>query len=147
MAALEIQGSDVEFLVREYNTGDFKRLTCEETLTLDVTNDVNTTKTKCGVFKGIQEADFKVNGTAVFNLSPTSASEISYDEALAFQVDKTKIEWIIRNVSITGYAAGAGIRMSGEGYFVSTQFNAPNGDVGKFSWNIEGVGTLNDTES
>jgi hypothetical protein len=37
--------------------------------------------------------------------------------------------------------------MSGTGYFVSTQFDGSEGQVVKFSWNIEGTGTINDTES
>lgn len=146
MALLELQGTDVEFLVRPYNNGAFKRLVCEETLTLDVTNEVNTTRTKCGVSKGVSTPDFKANGSAVYNLTPTG-SEVSYDEVLEWQNDISKVDWIIRNVAVTGYAAGVGIRMSGSGYFVSTQFQGNANDVAKFTWNLEGVGVLNDTES
>jgi hypothetical protein len=144
--AVTIQGSDIELTIRQKNTGAFKTMVCEETVFLDVTNDVNTTKTKCGVFKGIQTPDFKLNGTGTFNASPES-TELSYDEVLAYQVDRTEVDWIIRNKAFGAYTAGNLIRMSGTGYFVSTQFDGSEGQVVKFSWNIEGTGTINDTES
>lgn len=146
MAATTIQGSNVEFLVRQKDTGDFKEMVCEENLFFDVSNDVSTVKTKCGPFKGVQDPDFKANGTAVFNATPT-ASEVSYDDVLDWQVALTEVDFIIRNKSQGAYSAGDLVRMSGTGYFVSTQFDGSNGSVSKFSWNLEGTGTLNVTES
>lgn len=144
--ATELQGSQIELLLREYNNGTFDEMTCEKTVFLNVTNDVTKESTKCGQFKGIQVADFKLNGEAVFNTSPTS-SEVSYDQVLAWQIDRTKVDWIIRNRTATGVVAGDVIRMSGSGYFVNTQFDGSDGQVTKFTWEIEGVGTINDTES
>lgn len=145
--ATEVQGADIEFLVRTADTGTFKRMVCEETLTFDLTNDVTTVKTKtCGPFKGVQTPDFKANGSAVFNVAPTG-SELSYDDVATFQNDVTKIEWIMRNLAFGTYAAGEAIRFSGYGYFVSSQFTGANGEVAKFTWNMEGTGTLNVVES
>lgn len=145
--ATEVQGADIEFLVRVADTGTFKRMVCEESLTFDLTNDVTTVKTKtCGPFKGVQTPDFKANGTAVFNIEP-SGSELSYDEVAGYQNAVTKIEWIMRNTAFGSYTAGEAVRFSGYGYFVSSQFTAANGEVGKFTWNMEGVGTLNVVES
>lgn len=144
--AVEIQGSNIELTIREYNTGDFKTMTCEKTVSLSVTNDVTTEKTKCGVFKGIQVADFRLNGEAVFNAVP-SGSELSYDEALAWQLDRTKVEFILRNTAFGAYSAGELIRMSGQAYFVQTEFDGSDGVASKFTWTLEGSGTLNDTES
>lgn len=141
-----LQGSSMELLWRVKDTGEFKTLTCGITEALDVSNDVNTTKTKCGVFKGIQVPDFKLNGEASFNTS-LAGTENSYDEVLAAQIDRSEIDWIYRNVAVTGFAAGELIRMSGTGYFVNTVFNGSEGEIARFTWNIEGTGTLNDTES
>lgn len=146
MALLELQGTDVEFLVRPFNNGSFKQMVCEETLLLDITNEVNTTKTKCGPVKGVSDPDFKANGTAVHNLTPTG-SEVSYDDVVEWQVDVQKVDFIIRNIAITGYAAGAAFRFSGSGYFVSSQGSFPADDVVKFTWALEGVGVPNDVES
>lgn len=144
--ATEVQGADIEFLVRTADTGTFKRMVCEETLTFDITNDVTTVKTKCGPFKGVQTPDFKANGSAVFNVEP-GGSELSYDEVAGYQNGVTKIEWIMRNIAFGAYAAGEAIRFSGYGYFTSSQFTGSNGEVSKFTWNIEGTGTLNVVES
>jgi hypothetical protein len=141
-----LQGSSMELSWRIKDTGSFKTLTCSINEALDVSNDVNTIKTKCGVFKGIQVADFKLNGEATFNTS-LGGSENSYDEVLAAQIDRSEIEWIYRNAAVTGYAAGELIRMSGNGYFTNTVYNGSEGEVARFTWNIEGTGTLNDTES
>ena len=144
--ATTIQGSDIELLIRQKNTGDFKTMVCEETVFLDVSNDVNTSKTKCGTFKGVQVADFKLNGTAVFNAEPTN-SELSYNEALGFQLDRTRCEFILRNKAFETFTAGDLVRMSGDCFFTSTQFDGSDGQVSKFTWTLEGDGTLNDTES
>lgn len=148
--AVELQGSEVELLVRQKNTGDFKTMTCEETVFLDVTNDVNTAKTKCGVFKGVQTPDFKLNGKAIFNAVP-AGTELSYNEALAFQLDRTLCEFILRNTAVTkngtAYTAGELVRMSGDCYFTQTQFDGSDGVASGFTWTMEGSGTLNDTES
>lgn len=146
MATYELQGDDVEFLVRVADTGTFKEMVCEETLTLDVTNDVTTTKTKCGPFKGVQTPDFKANGTGVHNTEPTG-SEVSYDQIVDWQNSKTKVDWIIRNQAYGSYAAGEAMRFSGSGYFVSSQGSFSANDVVKFTWALEGVGTLNAVES
>ena len=144
--ASTIQGSNIELLVRQKNTGTFKTMTCEETVFLDVTNDVTTAKTKCGTFKGVQVADFKLNGTCVFNFEP-GITEVSYNEVLAWQLDRTRCEFIMRNTTYETYTAGEEVRMSGDCFFVQTQFDGSDGQVAKFSWTMEGDGTLNDTES
>lgn len=144
--ATTIQGSDIELLVRQKDTGSFLTMVCEETVFLDVTNDVSISKTKCGTFKGVQVADFKLNGTSVFNAVPT-ASEASYNEVLEWQLDRTRCEFILRNKAFETYVAGELVRMSGDCYFTQTQFDGSDGQVSKFSWSMEGDGTLNDTES
>ena len=147
MAATEVQGVNVMILVRDFGSEDaFQEVVCEETLVFDLNNDVTTTKTKCGVFKGIQVADFKANGGAVCNITPTSA-EYSYDELQNDQIGIVKKEFVILNREHDDVGQGDEIRMSGGGYFVGSQFTANVGEVCKFTWNLEGVGTLNTTES
>lgn len=152
MAAKEIQGSNIQFMVRASDSGvaTYKVMTCEKTVFLDVTNDVTTEKTKCGVFKGVQVADFKLNGEAVHNLTPTS-TEVSYDQVLSWQLDRQKIDFKLQNVAYGsgGGAIGAGdeVNMVGQMYFVQTQFDGSDGIAVKFTWAAEGSGTLNDVES
>lgn len=151
MAATEVQGSHIGFYMRDAGSTDpYLRVVCEETLTFNITNDINTTKTKCGVFKGIDVADFKANGQAVCNITPT-ASEMSYDEMVTIQLARTKQEFVLQNEAYTAdgtsYALGEVIKLAGECYINDTQLTAPVDDVLKFTWSVEGSGTLSDTES
>lgn len=145
--ATEIQGAEIQLLLREFgSTDEWQEVVCEETVTMDVTNDVTTTKTKCGVFKGIDVADFKLNGTGVANIDPTSA-EVSHDGLLTWQLARTKLEFWLQNRAYGSNAAGTVVKMSGGAYINATQFQGNNNDVVKFTWSLEGVGTLNDDES
>lgn len=151
MATTTVDANKIGFYVRTYGSTDaFKRIVCEENLTLEISNDVNTTKTKCGVFKGIDVADFKANGTGVCNITPT-ASEISHEDLVTIQLANTKLEFVLQNEAytegVTTYALGEVIRMQGGCYITSTQLQANQGDKMKFTWAIEGDGTLDDTES
>lgn len=147
MAATEVQGANIKLELRDYGSTDvFQEMVCEETLLFDLNNDVTTSKTKCGVFKGIQVADFKANGSGVCNVTPTG-TEYSYDELQADQIGIVKKEFVIQNRAYGAYVEGELIKMAGAGYFVGSQFNGSNGEACKFTWNLEGVGTLNITES
>ena len=142
--ATTLDGANVSFQVREADTGTFKTMICEDALTFSVTNEITQSRTKtCGVFKNPAAADFKANGSAVFATDP-GGSEVTYDEVLGWQIAKTKVEFIILNTNST---TGDLIRMSGYAYFNQSDFTANEGDVCKFTWSIEGTGTLNDTES
>lgn len=143
--ANEIQGADIAFYVRDYSaspTGTWKRLVCEDTLVFDLTSDVNTTKTKCGTFKGLLVPDFKVSGTGVANSAPT-ASEYSHDEMTDDINTIQKKSFRIQDVATLGSV----ILLSGDGYFSSQQITFNNGEVVKFTYNFEGTGTLENHES
>ena len=152
MAASTIQGLNIGFYVRNYGTTNaFKRLVCEDNLNFDINNDVSTVKTKCGVFKGIDVADFKANGSGVCNLTPT-ASELSLDALQVVQVARTKQEFVLQNEAYTdssgaSIAIGHQVKLSGAGYFTASQLQAGVNDPMKFTWNFEGEGTLTLTES
>jgi len=147
MAATEVQGANMKIELRDYGSTDvFQEMVCEETLIFELNNDVSSTKTKCGVFKGIQVADFKANGSGVCNVTPTG-TEYSYDELQTDQIALQKKEFVIQNRAYDAYAEGQLIKMGGGGYFVASQFNGSNGEACKFTWTLEGVGTLDTTES
>lgn len=149
--ATEVQGSRIGFYVRDFgSSAAFKRIVCEESVTLDLNNDVTTTKTKCGVFKGVSVADFKANGSAVHNIDPTS-SEASLDYVQGKQIARTKQEFVMQNEAYTeggtSYDLGEAFRFAGGGYFNSSQATADTDNPMKFTWSFEGIGTPTDTES
>lgn len=151
MAVTELQGSKVGVYVRDYGTTNaFKRIVCEETVTLDMNNDVQTTKTKCGTFKGVDVTDWKINGSGVANFNPGGA-EISANDLQSLQIARTKQEVYIQNESFTEgsttYNVGEVFKFGGAAYLVAQQITAPANDIVKFTYNLEGVGTPDVSES
>jgi Phage major tail protein 2. len=149
--ATEVQGSRIGFYVRDAGaTTPFLRIVCEESVTLDLNNDITTTKTKCGVFKGVSVADFKANGSAVHNIDPTSA-EASLDYVQTKQIARTKQEFVMQNEAYTEegitYSLGEAFRFAGDGYFNSSQATADTDNPMKFTWSFEGIGVPDGTES
>lgn len=151
MAVTELQGSHVGVYVRSYgSTNVFKRIVCEETLSLDLSNDIQTTKTKCGTFKGVDVTDWKVNGTGVCNFNP-GAAEISSDDLIDLQVAKTKLEVFVQNEAFTeggtSYTQGAVFKFGGAAYLNSQQLSFPNNDITKYTFSLEGIDDPTTTES
>lgn len=147
----ELQGARVGVYIRNYgSTAVFKRIVCEETVTLSLSNDVNTSKTKCGVFKGVDVVDWKLNGNGVANFAP-AATEISANDLQTLQIARTKQEVYIQNEAFTEggstYPVGDVFKFGGAAYLVSQDITFPSNDITKFTWHLEGVGTPNTTES
>lgn len=141
--ATEVQGNTINFYVRDFGTSQvWRKMTCEETLTFDITNNVNKSTTKCGVFKGLEVSDFKVSGTAVANFAPTP-TEYSHDLLTFDQANIQKKEFRIQDPATLGSV----ILLAGGGYFTACQISFPANDVVKFTFTFEGVGTLEQHES
>lgn len=151
MAVTEMQGSRVGIYIRQYGTtGAFKRIVCEETCSIDLTNDVQTTKTKCGVFKGVDVTDWKISGNGVANFNPGPA-EASVQDLQAWQIGQTKVEVFVQNESftegVTTYDVGEVFKLGGGAYLTAQQVSFPTNDVVKFTYNLEGIGTPDVAES
>lgn len=151
MAVTELQGSRIGIYVRNYGSTDpFKRIVCEETATLDLSNDVQTTKTKCGTFKGVDVVDWKINGNGVANFNP-SGSEISANDLQTLQIARTKQEVFIQNEAFTEggtpYDLGEVFKFGGAAFLTAQQITFPNNDIVKFTYNLEGVGAPDTSES
>ena len=143
MADHSIAGVDIGFYVRDYGTtGVWKRLVCEETLDVDFTSDVNTTKTKCGVFKGFLIPDCKISGSGVANSQPVS-TEISHDEITTNMLGVTKKEFRIQDVATSGSV----ILIAGQGNFSQQKITFNNGDTVKFTYTFEATGDIESHES
>ena len=141
--ATAVQGSTIDFKVRDFGTSQvWKKLTCMETLVFDASNDVNTKKTKCGVFKGIiTPPDFKASGQGVCNTTPLS-TEYSYDALQNDQLNGQKKEFRIEDPTF-----GTVIMINGAGYFTQSQLTANNGETMNFTFTFEVDGTIITSES
>lgn len=151
MAVTELQGAHVGVYIRSYGSTDvFKRIVCEETLTLDITNDIQTTKTKCNVFKGIDVTDWKINGTGVCNFNP-GGTEISSDDLIDLQIARTKLEVFVQNEAFTeggtAYGVASVFKFGGAAYLNSQQLSFPTNDITKYTFSLEGVDEPDVTES
>lgn len=151
MAVTELQGSRVGVYTRDYGSSAvFKRIVCEETMTLSLSNDVNTTKTKCGTFKGLDVVDWKINGNGVANFNP-AGTEISANDLQTLQVARTKQEVYVQNEAFTeggtSYDVGEVFKWGGAAYLTAQDITFPSNDIVKFTYNLEGVGTPDTTES
>jgi len=142
--ATAVQGSTIDFYVRDSGgAGVWKKLTCMETLVFDAQNDVNTKKTKCGVFKGIiTPPDFKASGQGVCNTAPT-ATEYSYDALQNDQMNGQKKSFRIQDTATLGTV----IMINGDGYFTQSQLTANNGETMNFTFTFEVDGAIITSES
>ncbi len=148
----ELQGDRVGLYIRDYgSTNAFKRVVCEETLTLEMNTSVNSTLTKtCGQFKGIGVLDWKINGNGVANFNP-AGTEISADDLIEIQKNGTKQEVFVQNEAftegVTSYAVGEVFKFGGAAFLVANTMTFPANDITKFTYNLEGIGTPTTTES
>lgn len=137
------QGAIINLYVRDFGTTQaWKKITCNENLSFQMSNDVNTKKTKCGVFKGLLIPDMKITGSGSVNFSPT-ATETSYD---AIQVDQQAIQkkdFRIQDDSTFGTV----IMINGSGYWSQSEVTFNNGETVDFTFTFEVDGAIGTSES
>lgn len=139
--AITIDAINLKVQVREAGGTDWDTLTCEVDSQFQHTNDITETDSKCGNHVGVKNMKGNYSGNAVFNVSPSS-SELSYDEVLNYQQNKTALEMLIENEAYTAedgssIAEGAVVHIWAEGRFVDSTLTGSTGDVGKFSWTFK----------
>lgn len=143
--ATEIQGNDIIVRVREVGESEWLQLVCEIDESIEHTNDVSETDTKCGTFNGVKEMKGNYTGNAVCNASPTSG-ECSYNQILQWQADREPIEILIENEAFTAesgdsVAEGEAVHIFATGKFVASTLTAQTGEVVQFSWTFRPTGT------
>ena len=143
--ATEIQALDIKVQVREVGDTTWKSLVCEIDSQYQHTNDVTETDTKCGTFNGVKDMKGNYSGNAVFNVVP-GGSELSYDEVLNYQRNKTLLEMLIENEAYTAedgtpITEGSVLHIFARGRFVDSTLTGATGDIGKFSWTFKPNGT------
>lgn len=145
--SVEIQGSLVNFQVREPGDTPWLTLVCTEDSQFQITTEVSKRRTNCGIKTSVSDVDFNVSGNAVSNASPTS-SEVSYMQLKAWIVAKTKLEFrYINDADVpAGITEGQGINNSGNLYFtdVTATASAEADGILSFSFTGEGTGTLDE---
>jgi hypothetical protein len=145
MAVTNVQGTLVNFKYREIGDTDWITVVCTEDSQFQITNEVSTRRTNCGIVKSVSDPDFNASGNAVQNATPTTL-EASYQAVKALQMSKTKVQfsWISAADVAAGLTEGQGVSNYGLGYFTdSTATASAEADgVMTFSWTFEGTGNL-----
>lgn len=141
--ATEIQGIDIIFEVRVSGDSDtsWDRLVCEVDNQAEMDNEVSETDTKCGTFTGVKDMKGSYSGNAVSNAAPTS-SEVSYEDVITYQEDKTLLDFRYYNAAFGAIAAGAAVSQSGTGRFTNSVMTSATGEVVQFSWTFSPSGTI-----
>ena len=142
--ATEVQGIDIKVQVREVGDTTWQTLVCEIDSQFQHTNDTTETDTKCGTFNGVKDVKGNYSGNAVFNVVP-GANEVSYEDVLNWQINKTLMEMLVENEAYTSEAGdpiteGQVIHYFATGRFVDSTLTGATGDVGKFSWTFKPTG-------
>lgn|GEM_PF-4251655 len=127
--------------VREAGETTWLTLVCEIDESIDHTNDVSETDTKCGTFNGVKEMKGNYTGNAVSNADP-GATEASYSQILTWQKARTRVEFLHENEAFTAsdgspIAEGAAVHVYATGRFVQTTLTSPVGEVVKFAWTFK----------
>ena len=145
MAQTNVTGSLVNFRYREIGDTQWITIVCTENSQFQITNEVSTKRTNCGVVKSIAIPDFNASGGAVQNATPT-AFEASYQAIKALQMGQTKVQfsWISLADVAAGLTIGQGVSNYGLGYFTDSTATASAEASGvlSFTWKFEGTGNL-----
>lgn len=141
-----ISGSKIVFAVRENGTEDaFEQIVCQEDVQFQITNEVSTRRTNCGIATNVAEADFNASGNAVHEVNPTSAQK-SYNDIKTYQKNRTKLDFMFFNLADGDIAEGDAVSITGSGYFNDTTYTAgaEADGLGSFSWSFTGTGVLDE---
>jgi hypothetical protein len=143
MPATELLGSIVTFQTSTDLTGATlkKTIVCEETSTLNLSANVNETKTKCGTFVAVDTPTGTVTINGVVNGSP-EATELSFNTIAGYVNAKTKLYGLYQNAVSGSVALGTAVYASGTGYFTSAEVTSQEGDLIKFTASFSFSGTI-----
>lgn len=124
----QIQGSEIELWLKEAGTSDeFQKLICFLSIPLGITSNVSKKKSSCGTHVATADAEAEISGSAVCNIDP-GATEVSYDQMVQWQLDKTALDFKYVNkagtINGTPYAEGDIVNFTGTTKVTSTTFKA-----------------------
>lgn len=123
-----IQGTEIGFYLRESGTSDaYQELICWINLPLALTSEVTKKKSSCGTHVATQDAEAEISGSAICNIDP-EATEVSYDQMVAWQINKTALDFKYVNKAATingqSYTEGQIVNFTGSLKVTSTTFKA-----------------------
>lgn len=144
MAATEIQGIDLIFEVRVSGDSDtsWDRLVCALDDQAEMDNEVSEVDTKCGTFTGVKEMKGSYSGNAVANATPTAGTEVTYEDVVFWQKNKTLLDFRYYNAAFGAITEGGAVYQQGTGRFTNSVLTGATGEVVQFSWTFSPTGEI-----
>jgi hypothetical protein len=138
MAASNLQSNLVPFKISSDDGTTYKTLTCLTSANFSGTTSTTEEETQCGTFTGLGANKWEFTTEAVVNLTPTGASEVSYEDCLGFWHNQTLI--LVKQEYPD--AAGTDFYKQGEAYITSIGNAVQVGNSMTFSLTFKGNGAL-----
>lgn len=140
----QIQGSLQNVEIDVAGGSSYKNLVCLRTSSVNTTVDNTVEQTNCGVLTSVAEPQMTVDFDAICEVAPT-VSQVSYEDLLAAQVNKTLITVRVQSPVVTGSSAGAAYYHQFSGFITDMTFNQSTTEFINFSGTIQSTGTLDIT--
>jgi len=140
----QIQGSLQNVEIDVAGGSSYKNLVCLRTSSVNTTVDSTVEQTNCGVLTSVAEPQMTIDFDAICEIAPT-VSQVSYEDLLAAQVNKTLISVRVQSPVVTGSSAGAAYYHQFSGFITDMTFNQSTTEFINFSGTIQSTGTLDIT--
>lgn len=140
----QIQGSLQNVEIDVAGGSSFKNLVCLRTSSVNTTVDNTVEQTNCGVLTSLGDPQMTVDFDAICEVTPTG-SQVSYEDLLTAQVNKTLITVRVQSPVVTGSSAGAAYYHEFSGFITDMTFNQSTTEFINFSGTIQSTGTLDIT--
>jgi len=140
----QIQGSLQNVEIDVAGGTSYKNLVCLRTSSVNTTVDSTVEQTNCGVLTSVAEPQMTIDFDAICEIAPT-VSQVSYEDLLAAQVNKTLVSVRVQSPVVTGSSAGAAYYHQFSGYITDMTFNQSTTEFINFSGTIQSTGTLDIT--
>ena len=140
----QIQGSLQNVEIDVAGGSSYKNLVCLRTSSVNTTVDSTVEQTNCGVLTSVAEPQMTIDFDAICEIAPT-VSQVSYEDLLAAQVNKTLVSVRVQSPVVTGSSAGAAYYHQFSGFITDMTFNQSTTEFINFSGTIQSTGTLDIT--
>lgn len=140
----QIQGSLQNVEIDVAGGTSYKNLVCLRTSSVNTTVDSTVEQTNCGVLTSVAEPQMTLDFDAICEIAPT-VSQVSYEDLLSAQVNKTLVSVRVQSPVVTGSSAGEAYYHVFSGYITDMTFNQSTTEFINFSGTIQSTGTLDIT--
>jgi hypothetical protein len=141
MAETTLQSNLVPLKISTDGGTTKKSIVCKKGFTFNHETPITEENTDCGVLIGLGSNKWSFDVEGVVNTTPTSGSEVSYEDLLGIANAQTQIDVYLDHPS----GSGTDVYASGDAYITNLRFTNQVGSLHTFTATITGTGTLDIT--